>query len=192
MKKKIGEKTERKGSIVKCGETPFKGYSFYVWWSYRNCLHQKVGPSLDVRLARKGWYTGSKVASGYCYHCCVFGATMCCIAVCLEKRRGDSGVKQVLRICLVEAMRWKCGDGAAGSCWWTVVAGWYFLVVPVWKSLGDELTGEVELGEWVDKAGKWWPWSPYGSRIGYLPCLNGLSLGSRGDHITSQLSWIAA
>ena len=34
------------------------------------------------------------------------------------------------------------------------MAGWYFLAVPVWKSLGDELTGEVELGEWVDKAGK--------------------------------------
>ena len=34
------------------------------------------------------------------------------------------------------------------------MAGWYFLVVLVWKSLEDELTGEVELGEWVDRAGK--------------------------------------
>ena len=30
---------------------------------------------------------------------------MGCIDVCLEKRRGDSGVRQVLRICLVEATR---------------------------------------------------------------------------------------
>ena len=34
------------------------------------------------------------------------------------------------------------------------MAGWYFLVVLVWKSLEDELTGEVELGEWVDRTGK--------------------------------------
>ena len=33
-----------------------------------------------------------------------------------------------------------------GSCWWTVVAGWYFLVVPLWKSVGDAFTGEAESG----------------------------------------------
>ena len=30
---------------------------------------------------------------------------MGCIDVCLEQRRGDSGMKQVLRICLVESTR---------------------------------------------------------------------------------------
>ena len=38
-----------------------------------------------------------------------------------------------------------------GSCWWTVVAGWYFLVVPLWKSVGDVFTGEAESGVWVAK-----------------------------------------
>ena len=32
------------------------------------------------------------------------------------------------------------------------MAGWYFWVVPVWKSVRDELTGEVELGVWVARA----------------------------------------
>ena len=31
-------------------------------------------------------------------------------------------MKQVLGICLVEAMRGKCG-GDEASCWWTVVVG---------------------------------------------------------------------
>ena len=33
------------------------------------------------------------------------------------------------------------------------MAGWYFLVVPVWKSVGDGLTGEAESGVWVVRAG---------------------------------------
>ena len=48
---------------------------------------------------------------------------MGCIYVCLEKRSGDSGVKQVLSGCLVEVKRWKCRDGGVGPCWWTGVAG---------------------------------------------------------------------
>ena len=62
---------------------------------------------------------------------------MGCIDVCLDRRKGDSGVKQMLRICLVEAIRYTLGD-----CWWTVVTGWYFLLRPVWKSIGDALTGK--------------------------------------------------
>ena len=37
------------------------------------------------------------------------------IDVCLEKRRGDSGVKQVLCNCIVEATRRKCGDGGVSQ-----------------------------------------------------------------------------
>ena len=40
-----------------------------------------------------------------------------------------------------------------GSCWWTVLAGWYFLVVFAWKSVGDELTGGAESGMWVTRTG---------------------------------------
>ena len=34
----------------------------------------------------------------------------------LEKRSGDSRVKQVVRISLVEATRWMCGNSGVGSC----------------------------------------------------------------------------
>ena len=34
----------------------------------------------------------------------------------LEKRSGDSRVKQVVRISLVEATRWMCGNSEVGSC----------------------------------------------------------------------------
>ena len=35
-------------------------------------------------------------------------------------------------------------NNGTGSCWWTGEAGWYFLVVPVCKPVGDRLTEEVE------------------------------------------------
>ena len=39
------------------------------------------------------------------------------IDVCLEKRRGDSVVKQVLCNCIVKATRRKCGnDGVSRVC----------------------------------------------------------------------------
>ena len=46
-----------------------------------------------------------------------------CVYVCLEKRK-DSGLKQVLGICLVEATKWKCVDDGAGSCCWTFMLEW--------------------------------------------------------------------
>ena len=52
-----------------------------------------------------------------------------------------------------EATKRKCGDGGADSCWWTVVAGWYFLVVHVWKSVENGLNGEVDSGVRVARAG---------------------------------------
>ena len=76
------------------------------------------------------------------------------IDVCLEKTKRDSGTDtQVLGICLMEATRKKFGDGGVGSCWWNVLAGWYFLVVFAWKSVGDELTGGAESGMWVTRTG---------------------------------------
>ena len=76
------------------------------------------------------------------------------IDVCLEKTKIDSGTDtQVLGICLMEATRKKFGDGGVGSCWWTILAGWYFLVVFAWKSVGDELTGGAESGMWVTRTG---------------------------------------
>ena len=77
------------------------------------------------------------------------------------------------------------------------MTGWYFLVVPVWKSVGDGLTGGAESGVSVARAGTLRPGSPHGSRMGYLPWLISckllrLNLGARGEHLTSQLSWIAA
>ena len=33
------------------------------------------------------------------------------------------------------------------------MAGWYFLVVFVWKSIRDGITREVESGMWVARAG---------------------------------------
>ena len=122
---------------------------------------------------------------------------MGCIDVCLERRKGDSGVKQMLRICLVKTMRWRFGDGGVCSCWWTVVAGWYFLVVPVWISIGDGLTREIELVELAAGAGIWWSESRHGRRMGYLPWLISckllrLILEARGKHLTNHLSWIAA
>ena len=43
--------------------------------------------------------------------------------VCLERKgRGGCRVMPVLGICLVEAMRYKCGDSGAASSRWTVVA----------------------------------------------------------------------
>ena len=38
------------------------------------------------------------------------------IDACLEKRSGDSRVKQVVRISLVEATRCMCGNSGVGSC----------------------------------------------------------------------------
>ena len=37
-----------------------------------------------------------------------------------------------------EILRVDCG---AGSCWWTVIVWWIFLVKPLWKSVEDGLTG---------------------------------------------------
>ena len=117
-----------------------------------------------------------------------------CIDECIEKKMGDSGEKQVMCICLVEVTRWKCGDGGAVSCWWTVVVGWYFLEVPVWKS-GS--LGEAEWGVWIVRAETWRSGSPYRSRMGYLTWLIScrllrLNFGTRGEHLTSQPSWTAA
>ena len=98
--------------------------------------------------------------------------------------------------CLMETTMWKCGDGAVGSCWWTVVAGWYFLTVPICKYVEDRLTGEAESGVWVARARTWQSGNPNGSRIGYLPglilCrLLLLNLAVRGEHLTSQLyGWL--
>ena len=91
----------------------------------------------------------------------------------------------------------KVGDGGVCSCWWTAVAGWYFLVVPVWKSIGDGLTREIELVELAARAGTWWSESRHGRRMGYLPWLIScrllrLILEARGKHLTSHFSWIAA
>ena len=33
------------------------------------------------------------------------------------------------------------------------LAGWYLLVVLLWKSVGDRLIGEAESGVWVARAG---------------------------------------
>ena len=76
-----------------------------------------------------------------------------CIDVCLEKKRRGSRVKQVLSICLVGVTRRKRGDHGAVSCWWAVVAGCYFLVAPVRKSIKDQLTGKVKSDMWVARAG---------------------------------------
>ena len=74
------------------------------------------------------------------------------IDVCLEKRKGESGTDtQMLGICLMEATRKRFGDGGVGSCWWNVLAGWYFLVVFAWKSVGDEPTEGAESGMWVTR-----------------------------------------
>ena len=120
-----------------------------------------------------------------------------CIDLCIEKTRGDSRVKLVLRICLVQATRWKCGNGGASTFWWTVLARWFFTVVPVWKSVGDRLTGEAESSAWVARTRTWQPGSPNESRMGYLPWLIPcrllrLNLGARGEHFIIHLSWIAA
>ena len=68
---------------------------------------------------------------------------------CLEKRSGDSRVKQVVRISLVEATRWMCGNSGVGSCLQTVVAWWYLFAVSAQKSVANGLTVEAELGVWV-------------------------------------------
>ena len=87
--------------------------------------------------------------------------------------------------------------------WWSSFlfmdwCGWVvFLVSACVESVGDRLNGEVESGVWVAKPGTWWPGSPYGSRMGYLPWLISYRLlqlnpRARGEHLTHQLSWIAA
>ena len=90
--RKNEEKTERRGSIVKCGEILFEGGlrkscgSLHVWQSYGNCLYQKLGPSWEVRLAGIGLHTGCKGVSGYYYHCSVLGAiVMACV---VKKKKG--------------------------------------------------------------------------------------------------------
>ena len=59
-----------------------------------------------------------------CYYGGVPGALcMGFINICLaRKKRGDCGVKPLQSNCLLEATRYKCGEGRAVSCWWTVVA----------------------------------------------------------------------
>ena len=76
------------------------------------------------------------------------------------------------------------------------MTGWYFLIVPVWKSVGDGLTREAESGVWVARAGTCRWESPYESRMGYLPWLMScrlfrLHLRAREEDLTRQLSWIA-
>ena len=43
------------------------------------------------------------------------------------------------------------------------------LLMPVWKSVGDELTGKGESDVWVARAGTRRPGNLHGSRMGYLP-----------------------
>ena len=45
------------------------------------------------------------------------------------------------------------------------------MAVPLWKSVKNGLTRKAELGVEVARAGTLWPWSPHGSRMGYLSCL---------------------
>ena len=87
---------------------------------------------------------------------------MGCIHMCLEKEKeGLEGRGERKRFWVEadaaylsrEATKRKCGDGGADSCWWTVVAGWYFLVVHVWKSVENGLNGEVDSGVCVARAG---------------------------------------
>ena len=87
---------------------------------------------------------------------------------------------------------WWSGFLFVDWCGWVV-----FLVSACVESVGDRLNGEVESGVWVAKPGTWWPGSPYGSRMGYLPWLISYRLlqlnpRARGEHLTHQLSWIAA
>ena len=122
-----------------------------------------------------------------------------CIDVCLEKKKGEvlGWNRCWVSAYLVGVTRRKRGDHGAVSCWWAVVAGCYFLVAPVRKSIKDQLTGKVKSDMWVARAGTWQPGSLHGSRMGYLPCLTscrllGLYPRARGEHLTSQLLWVAA
>ena len=45
------------------------------------------------------------------------------------------------------------------------------MVVPVWKSVGDQLIWKAESDVWITRTGTWQPESPLGSRMGYLPWL---------------------
>ena len=71
------------------------------------------------------------------------------------------------------------------------------MVVPVWKSVGDQLIWKAESDVWIARTGTWQPESPHGSRMGYLPWLKScwllqLNHGAWGEDLTSQLSWVAA
>ena len=148
-----------------------------------------------------GWlYIGRKSVSDYCYHCWVVEAIFKKLYWCMlrEKKGEVLGWNRCwVSAYLVGVTRRKRGDHGAVSCWWAVVAGCYFLVAPVRKSIKDQLTGKVKSDMWVARAGTWQPGSLHGSRMGYLPCLTscrllGLYPRARGEHHTSQLLWVAA
>ena len=76
--------------------------------------------------------------------------------------------------------------------------GWVKILGSAWVEIFWGWTHwETELGVKAAGAGTWWPGSPHGSRMGYLPCLVScrllqLNAGAQGEHLTSQLSWAAA
>ena len=95
LMKKNWEATERRGSIVKCGEMLFEWGlwkscgTLHVWQSYENCFYQRVGPSWEVRLAGIGLNTGCKGVRDYCYNRWVLRAIITgCADVCLKKKKG--------------------------------------------------------------------------------------------------------
>ena len=170
--------------------------TFHVWRSYGNCLYQKTGPFWDLRLVV---YWSQKCQwlllplLGCWSH---FKKLYWCM---LREKKGEvlGWNRCWVSAYLVGVTRRKRGDHGAVSCWWAVVAGCYFLVAPVRKSIKDQLTGKVKSDMWVARAGTWQPGSLHGSRMGYLPCLTscrllGLYPRARGEHLTSQLLWVAA
>ena len=137
-----------------------------------------------------GWVSGTATIAGFLEP--FYGLYWCMP----REKEGRFWVEAGAHICLVKATRWKCGDGGVASCSWTDVAGWYLLLVAVWNLLEICLLGKLSRLP-TAKPGTWRPGNPHGSRMGYLPWLMSyrllrLNLGAGGEHLTSQLSWIAA
>ena len=114
--------------------------TLHVWRSYENCFYQKLGPSWYVRLV--GWHrvayvmlcilylktmhkivynkklinmhTGSKLVSGYSYHCWVLGAIITgCIGVCLEEKKEQNELTPMVNI--MQILLAKC-QSARAAC----------------------------------------------------------------------------
>ena len=167
--------------------------TLHVWRSYRNYGFPGRDWLTGIEL-----YTGRKSVSDYYWKCRVIGTFFAgCIDVYLEKRRGDSEVKQELGTCLAEAVSWKY-EGWRSRFLLVECCGWVVIIGSVCEEICWRLAHWERFGRvWEARADRWRPGKINGSRMGNLQWLVSywllqLNPEEQGEHLTGQLSGVVA